>query len=145
MAYKDEYEVARLHLANDLAARLAEEYPGGVTIKYALHPPLLRAMGMKKKLKLGRWFDAAFRLLVKMRGLRGGAFDPFGRAEVRRVERELIGEYQVLVDKALVGLSAESHGCAVKLANLPDLIRGYEDVKLRNVKKFREEVRALGF
>ena len=144
MAYKDEYEVARLHLANDLAAQLAEEYPDGVEIKYALHPPLLRAMGMKKKIKLGRWFDGAFRLLVTLRGLRGTAFDPFGRAEVRRVERELIGEYRALVDKSLVSLSPDSHARAVKLANLPDIIRGYEDIKLRNVQKFREEVRALG-
>jgi indolepyruvate ferredoxin oxidoreductase len=145
MAYKDEYEVARLHLANDLAAQLAEEYPDGIEVKYALHPPFLRAMGMKKKIKLGRWFDVAFRLLVTLRGLRGTAFDPFGRAEVRRVERELIGEYRALVDKALVGLSADSHARAVKLANLPDVIRGYEDIKLRNVQKFRDEVRALGF
>jgi indolepyruvate ferredoxin oxidoreductase len=145
MAYKDEYEVARLHLASDLAAQLAEEYPEGVEVRYALHPPLLRAMGLKRKIKLGRWFDAGFRLLVAMRGLRGTALDPFGRAGVRRVERELIGEYRALVDKALVGLSPESHARAVKLANLPDLIRGYEDIKLRNVQRFRDEVRALGF
>jgi indolepyruvate ferredoxin oxidoreductase len=145
MAYKDEYEVARLHLANDLAAQLAEEYPDGVEVKYALHPPILRAMGMKKKIKLGRWFNGAFRLLVPLRRLRGTAFDPFGRAEVRRVERELIGEYRALVDKALVGLSPDSHARAVKLANLPDVIRGYEDIKLRNVQKFRDDVRALGF
>ena len=145
MAYKDEYEVARLHLKNALAAQLAEEYPDGVEIRYALHPPMLRAMGFKKKIKLGRWFDSAFRLLVATRGLRGSALDPFGRAEVRRVERELIGEYRALVEKALVGLSPESHARALKLANLPDLIRGYESIKLRNVQRFRDEVRALGF
>ncbi len=145
MAYKDEYEVARLHLKNDLATQLAEEYPDGVEIRYALHPPMLRAMGFKKKIKLGRWFDSAFRLLVAMRGLRGTALDPFGRAEVRRVERALIGEYRALVDKALVGLSLESHARALKLAKLPDLIRGYESIKLRNVQRFRDEVRALGF
>jgi indolepyruvate ferredoxin oxidoreductase len=145
MAYKDEYEVARLHLASDLPAQLAEEYPDGVEVRYALHPPMLRAMGFKKKIKLGRWFDSAFRMLVALRGVRGTAFDPFGRAKVRRVERELIGEYRALVEKAVVGLSLESHARAVKLANLPDLIRGYEDIKLRNVQKFREEVRTLGF
>jgi indolepyruvate ferredoxin oxidoreductase len=145
MAYKDEYEVARLHLASDLAAQLAEEYPDGVDVRYALHPPILRAMGMKKKIKLGRWFDGGFRLLVKMRGLRGTALDPFGRAEVRRVERELIGEYRGLLDKAVIGLSPDNHARAVELANLPDLIRGYEAIKLKNVHKFREEVRALGF
>src|SRR5207245_4975225 len=80
MAYKDEYEVARLHLKNDLAAQLADEYPGGVEVHYQLHPPLLRAMGFQNKLKLGkRWFDTAFRALVAMRRLRGTALDPFGK------------------------------------------------------------------
>ena len=145
MAYKDEYEVARLHLKNDVIAALAEEYPGGVKVQYNLHPPVLRALGMKKKIKLGTWFDGPFRLLYAMRGMRGTALDIFGRAEVRRVERELIGEYKALIDKALAGLSPESYDRAVKLANLPDVIRGYEDIKLGNVAKFREQVKQLGF
>ena len=97
---------------------------------------------MRRKIKLGSWFDGAFRLLAALRGLRGTALDPFGYAEVRRVERELIGEYRALIEKSLVGLSPESYERAVKLAGLPDLIRGYEDIKLRNVKHFRDEVRA---
>ncbi|MBI1846860.1 MAG: indolepyruvate ferredoxin oxidoreductase family protein [Candidatus Rokubacteria bacterium] len=145
MAYKDEYEVARLHLKNDIAARLAEDYPEGVKIQYNLHPPMLRALGWQRKIKLGTWFDGAFRALVGLRRLRGTALDPFGRAEVRRVERALIGEYRALLDRALADLSPATYERAVKLAALPDLIRGYEDVKLRNVKKFREEVRALGW
>ena len=145
MAYKDEYEVARLHLSSDLRARLAADHPGGLRVEYNLHPPLLRALGLRRKLKLGTWFDPVFRLLVKMRGVRGTPWDPFGRAHVRRVERALIGEYRALLDKALVGLGPESYERAVKLASLPDLIRGYEDIKLRNVKRFRDEVRALGF
>jgi indolepyruvate ferredoxin oxidoreductase len=145
MAYKDEYEVARLHLKAGVAAQLAAEYPDGVKIQYHLHPPMLRALGRKNKIKLGSWFDGAFRLLARMKGLRGTALDPFGRAEVRRVERALIGEYRALVEKAMIGLSPESYGRAVKLANLPDLVRGYEDVKLAGVQRFREEVRALGF
>jgi indolepyruvate ferredoxin oxidoreductase len=145
MAYKDEYEVARLHLRNDLAGALAAEFPGGVKVQYNLHPPLLRAMGMKKKIRLGTWFDPAFKLLYAMRGLRGGALDVFGRAEVRRVERALIDEYRALVEKAVAGLSPDSYDRAVKLAALPDVIRGYEEIKLRNVAKFREQVKALGF
>ena len=145
MAYKDEYEVARLHLQNDLAAALKEQYPDGVTIHYNLHPPMLRALGWQRKIKLGRWFEGVFRALRAMRRLRGSGLDPFGRAEVRRVERALVGEYKALVDQALVGLDAASHARAVKLANLPDLIRGYEEIKLANVRRFREEVRALGF
>jgi indolepyruvate ferredoxin oxidoreductase len=145
MAYKDEYEVARLHLQNDLAAQLAEEYPDGVDIHYHLHPPFLRAMGLQRKIKLGKWLDAAFRMLVKLRRLRGTALDPFRHAEVRRVERALVLEYRALIEKALAGLGPESYDRAVKLASLPDVIRGYEDIKLRNVKRFRDEVRSLGF
>src|SRR5213079_765178 len=74
MAYKDEYEVARLHLAQDLATALAAEFPGGVTVQYNLHPPLLRALGMTRKLKLGKWFDGVFRLLV----------EPFAELELPR-------------------------------------------------------------
>jgi indolepyruvate ferredoxin oxidoreductase len=145
MAYKDEYEVARLHLREDLSRQLAAEFPDGVDVRYHLHPPLLRALGMRGKLKLGKWFDVVFRLLVTFRGVRGTALDPFGHAHVRRVERELIGEYRTLVDKALVDLSEAGYERAVNLANLPDLIRGYESVKLGNVKRFRDAVRALGF
>jgi indolepyruvate ferredoxin oxidoreductase len=145
MAYKDEYEVARLHLKQDLARALADEYPDGVDVRYHLHPPILRALGWTQKITLGPWFDGAFRLLVRLRGLRGTAWDPFGRAEVRRVERELIGEYRVLIDKAIVDLSPAGYERAVKLATLPDLIRGYESIKLRNIARFREEVRTLGF
>jgi indolepyruvate ferredoxin oxidoreductase len=145
MAYKDEYEVARLHLKSDLARELAAEFPDGVKIHYHLHPPMLRALGWSRKLKFGRWFDRAFRGLAAMRRLRGTRLDPFGRARVRRVERQLIGEYRGLLDKALVGLSPESYDRAVRLAELPDLIRGYEDIKLRNVERFRAEVRRLGF
>src|SRR6267143_838219 len=145
MAYKDEYEVARLHLRSDLATALQAEFPGGVRLQYNLHPPILRALGFSTKLRFGRWFDGAFRLLAALRGLRGTWLDPFGRAEVRRLERRLVGEYRTLVEKALVGLSPESYERAAKLAGLPDVIRGYEEIKLRNVQRFRDEVRALGF
>ncbi|MFQ5520683.1 MAG: indolepyruvate ferredoxin oxidoreductase family protein, partial [Candidatus Methylomirabilia bacterium] len=116
MAYKDEYEVARLHLKPEVAEALAAEFPGGVRVQYHLHPPILRALGWKRKIKLGRWFDSVFRLLVGLRGLRGTALDPFGHAKVRCLERALIGEYRALVEKALVGLTRENYERAVKLA-----------------------------
>jgi indolepyruvate ferredoxin oxidoreductase len=144
MAYKDEYEVARLHLRADLGRRLAEEFPGGVRVQYHLHPPLLRALGLTRKLKLGTWFDAAFRALAGLKGLRGTALDPFGRAAVRRVERALPGEYRALVERTLAGLSRDTYEQAVRAARLPDVIRGYEDIKLRNVETFRAEARSLG-
>ena len=145
MAYKDEYEVARLHLKNDLAAALKEEYPDGVSVHYNLHPPMLRAFGWQRKIRFGRWFDGVFRALHGMRGLRGGPLDVFGWPEVRRVERALIDEYVALVDKAVAGLDPGSYERAAKLAAMPDIIRGYEDIKLANVRRFRDEVRALGF
>jgi indolepyruvate ferredoxin oxidoreductase len=144
MAYKDEYEVARLHLKADLARSLAEEFPGGVRVQYNLHPPLLRALGLTRKLKFGAWFDGAFRALRSMKGLRGTALDPFGRAAVRRVERALPGEYRAMIERTLGGLSRDTYERAVRAARLPDVIRGYEDIKLGNVDKYREEVRALG-
>jgi indolepyruvate ferredoxin oxidoreductase len=145
MAYKDEYEVARLHLRPEVRRALAAEFPEGVKVTYHLHPPLLRALGWKGKIRLGGWFDGVFRLLAALRRLRGSRLDPFGYAGVRRVERALVGEYRGLVEKALADLSPESYERAVKLASLPDLIRGYEEIKLKNVERFRAEVRALGF
>jgi indolepyruvate ferredoxin oxidoreductase len=144
MAYKDEYEVARLHLKADLNKALAEEFPGGVKVQYNLHPPLLRALGLERKLKFGPWFDSAFRALARLKGLRGTALDPFGRAAVRRVERALPGEYRALINRALGDPSPAGYERAVSLARLPDMVRGYEDIKLRNVARFREEARKLG-
>jgi indolepyruvate ferredoxin oxidoreductase len=144
MAYKDEYEVARLHLQADLAHTLAEEFPAacGCTttcIRRCSAPSASRARS-----SLGSWFDGAFRMLAGMKGVRGTALDPFGRATVRRVEQALPGEYRALIERALGGLSSSTYERAVTLARLPDLIRGYEDIKLANVEKFRAEVRALG-
>jgi indolepyruvate ferredoxin oxidoreductase len=144
MAYKDEYEVARLHLKAQLRTALADEFPDGVRLHYHLHPPLLRALGLQRKLRLGTWFDGAFRMLAALKSLRGTAVDPFGRAAVRRAERALPGEYRALVERALDGLTPATYERAVTAARLPDLIRGYEDIKLQNIERFRSEVRALG-
>jgi indolepyruvate ferredoxin oxidoreductase len=143
MAYKDEYEVARLHLDAVEQAKLRAEFGEDVKLAFNLHPPLLRAMGLKRKLKLGGWFVPAFRSLRGMRRVRGTRLDPFGRAEVRRVERELIREYEELVDEALTLLTPDTHATAVELLELPDLIRGYEDIKLRNVALYRKRAEAL--
>ena len=128
MAYKDEYEVARLHLA---------ALPAEGKFWFHLHPPILRALGLKRKLKLGRWFVPFFRMLRSMRGLRGKWLDPFGHAKVRRVERELIGEYRELVERSLAYLTPETAPLVLEICDLPDGIRGYEEIKLRSVKRFR--------
>jgi indolepyruvate ferredoxin oxidoreductase len=145
MAYKDEYEVARLSLKPEVRAEVMDEFGAKARASYLLHPPLLRALGLKNKIRLGRWFDHAYRLLVAVRGLRGTPLDMFGYAKVRRVERALIGQYRALIEDAIRDLTPANHDRAVELANLPDIIRGYEDIKLRNVEKFWSEVKRLGF
>jgi indolepyruvate ferredoxin oxidoreductase len=130
-AYKDEYEVARLHL--DWLATL----PAGSRPLIHLHPPFLRALGLERKLRFGRWFFPLLRLLRSGRRLRGTPFDPFGRTHVRRVERALPGEYMVLVDAALARLSPATLELALEVASLPDLVRGYEEIKLAGVERFR--------
>jgi indolepyruvate ferredoxin oxidoreductase len=131
MAYKDEYEVARLQL-DGLA-----ELPPGSKVAVHLHPPVLRALGMKRKLKLGRWFFPVLGILRRAKGLRGTVFDPFGRAAVRRVERALPDEYLELVGIALERLSSETSLVALEVCELPDLVRGYEEIKMAGVERFR--------
>ena len=138
MAYKDEYEVARLSLDPAFLTGLSEEFGSGTRYAYRLHPPVLRALGMKRKISLGPWFRPAFRLLHALRRLRGTPFDPFGRAEVRRVERELVDDYRGTVLQAFRADDVD-RARVLALAELPDLVRGYEDVKLANVAKYREK------
>ncbi|HEX3279088.1 MAG TPA: indolepyruvate ferredoxin oxidoreductase family protein [Thermoleophilaceae bacterium] len=143
MAYKDEYEVARLHLDAVEQAKLHAEFGEDVKVAFNLHPPLLRAMGLKRKLTLGSWFVPNFRLLYRMRRLRGTRLDPFGRAKVRRIERELIGEYEEIVAEALAHLTPQTHATALELLELPDVVRGYEEIKLRNVALYRKRAEPL--
>ena len=108
-----------------------------------LHPPLLRALGLERKLKLGPWFRPAFGALRGMRRLRGTPLDPFALPEVRRVERALIGEYRDLVGRSLEKLAPDTHSRVAEIAALPDVVRGYEDIKLRNVERYRSEAEKL--
>jgi indolepyruvate ferredoxin oxidoreductase len=143
MAYKDEYEVARLSLDPELTRELKEKFGEDVRYSYRLHPPVLRAAGMTKKISLGAWFRPGFRTLYAMRGLRGRPLDPFGRGEVRATERALIDEYVSAIDAALAVLAPSTADRIVELAELPDVVRGYEHVKLANVARFRERMGAL--
>lgn len=141
MAYKDEYEVARLHLDPVERARIAAEFGHGARVAYNLHPPVLRALGMKRKLSLGPWFDPAFKALYGLRTLRGTRLDVFGLGEVRRTERSLPEEYTRDVLRALSsGLPEET---VMELVELPEVIRGYEHVKLRGVADYRARAAAL--
>ncbi|MQY05840.1 indolepyruvate ferredoxin oxidoreductase family protein [Actinomadura macrotermitis] len=143
MAYKDEYEVARLHLDPALREKVEEQFGEGATVKYMLHPPVLRALGMDKKIALGRSARPAFHVLRAMRRLRGTPLDPFGGAEQRRVERRLVTEYLAVVDELVADLDRGRHDLAVEIAALPDMVRGYEDVKTANVARYHERLRAL--
>jgi indolepyruvate ferredoxin oxidoreductase len=143
MAYKDEYEVARLSLEPSLGAGLEAEFGPGARASWRLHPPVLRALGLKRKIALGPWFVPAFGVLRALRGVRGTRMDPFGRTRVRVVERELIEEYLGLVDQLTGRLSPATAALAVKLAALPDMVRGYEDVKLRNVEAYHQSLAEL--
>jgi indolepyruvate ferredoxin oxidoreductase len=143
MAYKDEYEVARLHLDAVERARLQRELGDGGKVWFNLQPPLLRALGLKRKLKLGPWFSPAFRLLYRLRRLRATRLDPFGWTRVRRLERELIDDYEELVLEGLRRLSPENHELVLELCELPEVIRGYEEIKLANAALFRERAEQL--
>ncbi len=142
-AYKDEYEVARLHLRPGVAETMRDAVGDFAGYRILLHPPVLRALGLKRKISLGPLQRPALALLKAMRRLRGTPFDLFGYAKVRRVERELIAEYRTLMEAELDSLTPATYERAMKLAQLPDVIRGYEEVKLAGVQRFREQVRAI--
>jgi indolepyruvate ferredoxin oxidoreductase len=140
MAYKDEYEVARLQTDPAFLAKLKEQFEGDWKLNFHLAPPLLAKKDEKGHLvkkQYGPWMLSAFKLVAKMKFLRGSAFDVFGKTEERRTERALIGEYEALVRELLAGLKAENLPLAIELANLPDGIRGYGHVKENNLKAVR--------
>jgi indolepyruvate ferredoxin oxidoreductase len=143
MAYKDEYEVARLSLDPSVANSIHEEFGPDVRYAVMLHPPVLKALGVKRKIRLERSAGPSFRVLRSMRKLRGTPFDPFGRTRVRKTERSLIAEYRSLVNDALADLGPSTLDTAVALACLPDGVRGYEDIKLRSVEEFRRQATEL--
>jgi indolepyruvate ferredoxin oxidoreductase len=142
MAYKDEYEVARLHLDPAERARRDAEFGPDAAVVVLLHPPVLRAMGMTRKIRLRRTAGPVFRALRAARRLRGTPLDPFGHAGVRRVERALVPEYQALVRAAIEHLRPDTADAVAQLAALPDMIRGYEEIKLRAVAAYREKAAA---
>jgi len=140
MAYKDEYEVARLHSDPAFLAKVNGMFEGDFTLNYHLAPPLTakkNAKGELVKKKYGPSMLTAFRLLARLKGLRGTALDVFGRTEERRTERALIGEYRAAVEEVLAGLTPGSHALALEIAALPEQIRGYGHVKERNLAAVR--------
>ena len=146
MAYKDEYEVARLHRSAAFQQAVRDQFGDKTDVTYKLHPPFMRRMGMDKKIGLGRSGDMAFAVLSRMKRFRGGALDVFGRTAHRRMERDLIDKYRAMIERALATLSQgddTAYARAVEIANLPDIIRGYEDIKEANVDRFRQAATTL--
>jgi indolepyruvate ferredoxin oxidoreductase len=142
MAYKDEYEVARLLTKPDFEHRLRQTWASVEEIGYSLHPPLLRRLGLNRKLQLGAWFRLPLRLLATMKFLRGTPLDGFGYSAHRRRERALIDWYRGLIEETLRHLTPDKLSLALEIAALPDQIRGYERIKedsIRRVKKAAEE------
>ena len=146
MAYKDEYEVARLHTDPAFVAKVAAQFEGDYKLVHHLAPPLLgktNAQGEPVKQAFGPWMRTVFGVLAKMKGLRGGALDIFGRTEERRTERALITDYRQTIEELLAGLSAERLALAVEIARLPEDIRGYGHVKARHLAAVRPKWAAL--
>ncbi len=142
MAYKDEYEVARLLLMPE-ARRAAEAVAGnGATVEYKLHPPMLKALGYDKKLTFGAWSEPAFARLRSGKRLRGTRFDPFGRTEMRQMEQSLPKEFRSAMTMVFRNLDESTYEMAIKAAMLPDIVRGYEDLKVRRAEEFRSKLEA---
>src|SRR3546814_9378387 len=128
MAYKDEYEVARLHSDPKFWERLRTQFSGDFKVKFHLAPPMLPgrdASGRPKKREFGQWMLPVFRVLKSLKGLRGTAFDPFGYFPERRMERRLIEEYRTLVEMILDRLDRSNLNTAIELAGAAYDIRGY--------------------
>ena len=146
MAYKDEYEVARLHTETGFSARIADEFEGDYRIVHHLAPPFLAsdtdARGRPLKREFGPWVRLPFRMLARMKSLRGTAFDPFGYTAERRMERALIGWYEAHVEKALAKLDAGNAETLAETLALPMQIRGYGPVKEEAAKRIRAEMDA---
>ena len=143
MAYKDEYEVARLHLEQYAKLTVSNAVGDDVVIKWNLHPPLLRAMGMDAKLELGPRFAPALKALRAGKRFRGTRADPFGYTAMRRAERRMAVEYAKAIERLAPKVDAGNLETALDLASLPDAVRGYEDIKLANMEHYESELARL--
>ena len=141
MAIKDEYEVARLYTAPEFKAQLAAQFESGGRLQFHLAPPMLSKVDhLGKPVKQafsGAWLLPAFKLLAACKGVRGSVFDLFGRTEERRMERDLLADYEATLAKLANGLTASNLALAVQIASLPDEVRGFGHVKHASVAAYR--------
>jgi indolepyruvate ferredoxin oxidoreductase len=147
LAYKDEYEVARLYTDGAFLAQLQRQFEGQAKIRIHLAPPLVAERdprtGQLKKRAYGAWMLRAMRHLARFRRLRGTPLDPFGYSAERRLERRLIAEYEAVIEEVLAQLGPANHESAVELARLPERIRGYGHVKERHLREAKRRESAL--
>ena len=146
MAIKDEYEVARLYAGESFRRQLAQEFESYERLEFHLAPPILGRKGpdgQPRKSRFGPWMMSAFRLLVRMKGLRGTAFDPFARTAERRMERDLLARYEADLDLIRASLKPERIEAAAALASVPSLIRGFGHIKEGNARKADAERQRL--
>jgi indolepyruvate ferredoxin oxidoreductase len=147
MAYKDEYEVARLYTESDFLKRVADRFEGAYELNFHLAPPVLGdrdpETGHLRKRRFGPKMLWVFRILARMRGLRGTRFDIFGRTLERRAERQLIADYQAMLEEILARLSPANHATAVELAALPLEIRGFGHIKQASLVRVKAKEEAL--
>jgi len=146
MAYKDEYEVARLYADPAFMEKVKSSFEGDWKIRFHLAPPSTSkkdAHGHLVKKQYGPWMMSAMRVLTRLKFLRGTALDPFGGTEERKMERALIVEYEALVKELIAGLTVQKLPLAVELASLPDSMRGYGHIKDNNVKAAKIKWNAL--
>ena len=147
LAYKDEYEVARLYTSDDFKRRLHNQFEGDFKLKILLAPPLIaerdKITGQLIKREYGQWILSAFKLLRRFKFLRGTSFDPFGYSTERKRERSLIAEYEAVIDELLAGLDHDNHALAVEIAEIPDHIRGYGHVKDEQLAEAKEKEQDL--
>ena len=143
MAYKDEYEVARLYSDPGFARKIEGMFEGGYRLKFHLAPPIFNKpdprTGEARKSEFGPWMMAAFRILAKLKRLRGTPFDVFGMSEERKTERRLIGEYEATVAELLEHLDGENQKLAVEIASVPEHIRGFGHVKRRHLGEAKKK------
>ena len=144
MSYKDEYEVARLHLDKTFKAKIANQFEGDYEIKYHLAPPTLNgaldARGRPKKKTFSPWMQYGFQILAKLKGLRGGMFDIFGYSDERKIERELIAWFENIVSELSNGLTKDNKDEITKIAELVLKMRGYGPVKEEAVNRIKPEI-----
>jgi indolepyruvate ferredoxin oxidoreductase len=146
MAYKDEYEVARLYARPEYAQGIEETFGKGAKLTFLMAPPMLSKKNHKGELikqPFGPWMMTGFKLLKRFKWLRGSAFDIFGKTAERRMERQLRDEYIERLDKLARELTAQNHALAVEIASIPDEIRGYGHVKDRSVKAAEHRLAGL--